>query len=132
MRLGAKGPVARLLAQPDLAADGYAITVAVTDAQGQLKAALAADGPRENGIYMAMHKTLTVVGFRISTLELRQRIEKDPALLDQVKPNMSLLPGGVPIFGHGAFLGAIATSGASAHIEEKCAADGIAGIASQL
>lgn len=127
--------LATMAAQATLAscaADGYAITVAVTDAQGHLKAALAADGTRENGIYMAMHKTLTVVGFRISTLELRQRIEKDPALLDQVKPNMSLLPGGVPIFGHGAFLGAIATSGASAHIEEKCAADGIAGIASQL
>jgi uncharacterized protein GlcG (DUF336 family) len=107
------------------AADGYRVTVAVSDAQGRLKAALAADGTRENGIYMAMHKTITVVGFKKSTLQLRAEIEKEPALLAQVKPNMSLLPGGMPIFRNGEFLGAIATSGASAYVEEKCAKAGI-------
>lgn len=107
-------------------ADGYTIAVAVTDSAGNLKAALAPDGTRANGVYMAMHKAITVVGFKVSTLELRARIEKDPSLMAQVKPNMSLLPGGLPIFRDKTFIGAIATSGAAAHEEEKCAQAGIA------
>jgi uncharacterized protein GlcG (DUF336 family) len=119
-------------AEASCQADGYTVTVAVADSAGNLNTALAPDGVRPNGIYMAIHKTATVVGFRISTLELRARIERDPALLAQVKPNMSLLPGGLPIFKGQQFVGAIATSGASAHEEEKCAADGIARIQSRL
>ncbi|WP_260929400.1 GlcG/HbpS family heme-binding protein [Novosphingobium sp. 9] len=132
------GPSGELAAEAALAAlhscakDGYSVTVAVSDAEGDLKAALAGEGTMPNGIYMAMHKTLTVVGFRMSTLQLRARIEKDPSVMDQVKPNMSLLPGGLPIIKDGRFLGAIATSGASAHEEEKCAADGIAKIVDRL
>ncbi|RVU05670.1 heme-binding protein [Novosphingobium umbonatum] len=127
--------LAGLAAQTALAscaADGYAITVAVSDADGRIKAALAADGTRDNGLYMAMHKTLTVVGFHMSTLQLREKIEQDPSVLQQVKPNMSLLPGGMPIWKQGVLVGAIATSGASAYVEEKCAADGIASIIGQL
>jgi uncharacterized protein GlcG (DUF336 family) len=119
-------------AEQSCAADGYAITVAVADADGHLRIALAADRTRDNGIYMAMHKTVTVVGFKMSTLQLREKIERDPALLKQVTPNMSLLPGGMPIFKDGRFVGAIATSGASAHEEEKCAGDGIAAIQALL
>ncbi|WP_395396782.1 heme-binding protein [Novosphingobium sp. BL-8A] len=124
--------IAAQAAEQSCARDGYAITVAVADASGNLKAALAADGTRDNGIYMAMHKTATVVAFKIPTLELRERIAKDPRLIEQVTPAMSLLPGGVPIIKDGRFLGAIATSGASAHEEEKCARDGIAAIFGQL
>lgn len=113
-------------AEESCRADGYAIAVAVTDAAGNLKAALAADGTRSNGIYMAMHKAVTVVGFKLSTLELRGRIEQEPSLMAQVRPNMSLLPGGLPIVRNGTFIGAIATSGAAAHEEEKCAQAGIA------
>lgn len=95
--------------------DGYTVAVAITDADGNLKAALAPEGTRANGVYMAMHKALTVVGFKMSTLELRMKIESDPSLLGLVKPNMSLLPGGLPIYSGKSFIGAIATSGASAH-----------------
>lgn len=112
-------------AEASCQADGYTVTVAVTDSAGNLKVAFGPDGTRDNGIYMAMHKAVTVVGFRMSTLELRAKIEKDPALMAQVKPNMSLLPGGLPIFKDGTFIGAIATSGASAYVEEKCAKAGI-------
>jgi uncharacterized protein GlcG (DUF336 family) len=124
--------IAAQVAEQSCARDGYAVTVAVADAAGNLKAALAADGTRDNGIYMAMHKTATVVGFKMSTLELRGKIEKDPGLITRVTPDMSLLPGGVPIFKEGRFLGAIATSGASAYEEEKCARDGIAAVLPKL
>lgn len=123
--------IAAQVAEQSCARDGYAVTVAVADAAGNLKVALAADGTRDNGIYMAMHKTATVVGFKMSTLELRGKIEKDPSLIARVTPDMSLLPGGVPIFKEGRFIGAIATSGASAYEEEKCARDGIAAIGLQ-
>jgi len=113
-------------AEASCRSDGYVVAVAVMDAAGNLKAALAPDGTRANGVFMAMHKAVTVVEFKISTLELRARIERDPSVLAQVKPNMSLLPGGMPIYKDGTFIGAIATSGASAHEEEKCAQAGIA------
>ena len=107
-------------------ADGYVVAVAVTDSKGNLKAAIAPDGTRSNGVYMAMHKAVTVVGFRMSTLALRYAIEKDSSLRLRVTPNMSLLPGGMPIFKAGRFIGAVAVSGAAAHEEEHCAQVGIA------
>ena len=130
--LGALAAEAAEAAVKSCADDGYIVTVAITDAAGQLKAALAPDGARSNGVYMAMHKAVTVVGFKISTLELRAKIERDPSLMAQVKPNMSLLPGGMPIFKGDRFIGAIATSGASAYVEEKCAAAGIEKVRSRL
>ena len=106
-------------------ADGYVVAVAVTDSEGNLKAAIAPDGTRSNGVYMAMHKAVTVVGFRMSTLALRNAIEKNPSLRARVKPNMALLPGGLPIFKAGRFIGAVAVSGAAAHEEEHCGQVGI-------
>lgn len=114
------------------AADRFTVAVAVTDSAGNLKAAIAPDGTRSNGVYMAMHKAVTVVGFKMSTLQLRQRIEKDPSLMASVRPNMSLLPGGLPIFRGKQLVGAIAVSGAAAYEEEKCARAGIARIEARL
>src|SRR4029077_10630098 len=70
------------------AADGYTVAVAVTDSAGKLKAALAPDGTRNNGVYMALRKDVTVVGFKMSTLQVRSRIEADPSVMSQIKPNM--------------------------------------------
>jgi len=119
-------------ARQSCAADGYTVTVAVTDDAGNLKVALAGDGVRTNGVFMAMHKAVTVVAFRMSTLDLRMKIEKDPSLMTRITPNMSLLPGGLPIYRNGAFVGAIATSGVSAYQEEKCAKDGLRRIHADL
>lgn len=106
-------------------ADGYTVAVAVTDAAGNLKVALAPDGARSNGVFMAVRKDVTVTQFGVSTLALRQRISRDPSLMARVKPNMSLLPGGTPIISHDHLFGAISASGASAYQEEKCANAGI-------
>lgn len=128
VQIPSPGPLAAKAAEAAVAscaADGYTVVVAITDSAGNLKAALAPDGTRDNGVYMAMHKAVTVVGFKMSTVELRMKAEKDPSILKQVTPNMSLLPGGLPIVKDGQFIGAIATSGASAYVEEKCARAGI-------
>ena len=106
-------------------ADGYIVVAAVTDSAGNLKAALAPQGTRPNGIFTALRKDVTVIGFKMSTLLLRQKIAADPSLMAQVTSNMSLLPGGLAIIKDGQLIGAISTSGASAYEEEKCARDGL-------
>jgi uncharacterized protein GlcG (DUF336 family) len=112
--------------------DGYRVAVAVTDAAGKLKVALAPDGVANNRVYMALRKDVTVVGFRMPTLALRAKIEADASLMAQVKPNMVLLPGGMPIMKGEVLVGAIAASGATAYVEEKCARAGIEKIQSRL
>jgi uncharacterized protein GlcG (DUF336 family) len=113
-------------------ADGYRVAVAVTDSVGKLKVALAPDGVANNRVYMALRKDVTVVGFKMSTLALRQKIEADPSVMAQVKPNMVLLPGGIPIMKGDALVGAISASGATAYEEEKCAQAGVQKIQSRL
>lgn len=114
------------------AAQGYKVAVAVTDSNGDLKAALSPDGVEPNRVYMALHKDVTVAAFKMSTLDLRKKIATDPSLMAQVKPNMALLPGGLPIMKNGQLVGAIAASGATADIEEDCGKAGIAKIQDQL
>jgi uncharacterized protein GlcG (DUF336 family) len=113
-------------------ADGYKVSVAVTDAAGHLKAALAADGVAPNRVYMALRKDITAAAFGISTVALREKIAADPSLLKQLKPNMSVLPGGMPILVEGRVVGAIASSGAFAYEEEKCVRAGLQEIQAQL
>ena len=65
-------------------------------------------------------------------LELREKLTTDQSLMTQVKPNMSLLPGGIPIMKGDVLLGAISTSGAAAYEEEKCAKAGLDRIQARL
>ncbi len=68
----------------------------------------------------------------MSTLALRTKIEADSSVMAQVKPNMSLLPGGMPIMKGDVLVGAIAASGATAYVEEKCAKAGVQKIQARL
>lgn len=56
----------------------------------------------------------------------------DSTLMARVKPNMSLLPGGLPIMKGDIVVGAIAASCATAYEEEKCAKAGIEKIQAKL
>ena len=94
--------------------------------------ALAADGVAPNRVYMALRKDITAAAFGISTVALREKIAADPSLLKQLKPNMSVLPGGMPILVEGRVVGAIASSGAFAYEEEKCVRAGLQEIQAQL
>jgi len=113
-------------------ADGYRVGVAVTDTAGHLKAALSADGVIPSRVYIAIRKDVTVVTFGQSTLSLREKFLSDPALMARVKPNMSLLPGGMPIMVGDRLVGAIASSGAEAYEEEKCDRAGLQKIQKRL
>ena len=121
-----------MIAVDTCASDGYPVSVAVTDASGHLKAALVADGVKPNRVYMAVRKDVAAAAFGMSTLALREKLTTDSSLLAQLKPNMSVLPGGLPIFAGDRVVGAIAASGAYAIEEEKCVRAGLQKIQSRL
>ncbi len=56
----------------------------------------------------------------------------NPARITEVKPNMELLAGGLPIFAKGKMIGAIGVSGAPSLVDESCAKAGLAEIANHL
>ena len=113
-------------------ADGYRIGVAVTDEAGQLLVGLAADGSGAGRIYVAVRKDLTAATFKMSTLALRSKLIAQPALLAQVKPNMSVFSGAVPLMAGDRVLGAIASSGSTGNEDDKCARSGAQKIESRL
>jgi uncharacterized protein GlcG (DUF336 family) len=113
-------------------ADGFAVGVAVSDEKGQLMVALNADGAAVRSPFIAARKNLAVIAFKMPTMALRTKTVSDPSLLAQIKPNMAVLPGGLPILVGDRVVGAIATSGATGYEEEKCAGAGLEKIKPQL
>jgi uncharacterized protein GlcG (DUF336 family) len=113
-------------------ADGYRIGVAVTDANGQILVGLAADGAAPGRVYTAVRKDLTAAAFKMPTSLLREKFLANPALLAQLKPNMSVFPGALPIMIGDQVLGAIGGSGGTIYEEEHCARAGAEKIKSRL
>lgn len=102
-------------------ADGWRVGVAVTDAAGHLRVGLAADGVSPDRVYTAIRKDVAAAAFGVPTRSLRKTLPGNPRMLARVKPDMSVLPGAVPIIVHDQVLGAVGASGAMAFEEEKCA-----------
>lgn len=102
-------------------ADGWRVGVAVTDAAGDLRVGLAADGVSPDRVYTAIRKDVAAAAFGVRTRSLRSTLSSNKAMLARLTPAMSVLPGGVPLIVHGRVIGAVAASGAMAFEEEKCA-----------
>jgi uncharacterized protein GlcG (DUF336 family) len=114
-------------------ADGLKVGVAVTDAEGNLRVGLAADGTSAGRILFASRKALAAAAFRAPTSVFQDRLRaNDPVALATLKPNMAVYPGGVPLLADGRLLGAIAATGATGQQDEKCAAQGAAKIQARL
>jgi len=113
-------------------ADGYSVAVAVTDDAGQLLVGMSGDGVAPGRVYIAVRKDLAAVVFKVPTSALRTRIPADPVMRSQIKPNMSVLPGAIPIMIGDRAVGAIGTSGAYGNEEEKCAREGVEKIKARL
>lgn len=109
-------------------ADGYAVGVAVSNSVGGLVAGIQADGAFPGRVYNAVRKNLTAIEFGTPNSSVRDNLRaKDFATLARVKPNMTLLPGAVPLFTEGKLIGAIAVSGApGGDRDEVCAVVGAA------
>jgi uncharacterized protein GlcG (DUF336 family) len=110
-----------------------AIGVAITDADGVLQLALSAPGAAPPGrIFTAAHKAVAAVAFGKPTSVVRDEMRANPARIGEVKPNMELLAGGLPIFAKGMMIGAIGVSGGPSLVDETCAKAGLAKITRQL
>lgn len=102
-------------------ADGWRVGVAVTDAAGHLRVGLAADGVSPDRVYTAIRKDIAAAAFGVPTRSLRKTMPSTPSMLARLQPDMSVLPGAVPLIVHGRVIGAVGASGAMAFEEEKCA-----------
>jgi uncharacterized protein GlcG (DUF336 family) len=102
-------------------ADGWRVGVAVTDAAGDLRVGLAADGVSPDRVYTAIRKDIAAAAFGVPTRALRQTMPSNPRMLAHLTSDMSVLPGAVPLIVHGHVIGAVGASGALAFEEEKCA-----------
>jgi uncharacterized protein GlcG (DUF336 family) len=113
--------------------DGYSLAVAVIDTTGNIRVGLSADDSTPAGrTYVAVRKGLAAMLFKAPTSTLRTKFAADPSLRAQLKPNMAVLPGALPIMVGDRVVGAIGVSGATGNEEEKCAGDGVAKIQSRL
>lgn len=113
------------------AVDHLRIGVAVTDAAGQLRVGLTAEGVAPGAIYHAVRKDLAAITFRAPTSEVQARFRSDPAT-PGLESNMTVNPGAVPLIVDDRVIGAIGASGATAQQDEACASAGAARIKDRL
>lgn len=114
-------------------ADGLVVAAVVTDSAGVLRVGISADGASPPGrVYGAVPKAVAAVAFKEPTSVIREQVRANPSLAPEVKPNMVILPGGVPIIAGGKVMGAIAVSGANAAQDEVCANAGLGKIRGKL
>jgi uncharacterized protein GlcG (DUF336 family) len=114
------------------AAQGLRVGAAVSDAAGNLRVGVTGDGARPGRIFTASRKNAAVIAFGLPTSELQAKLRADPALLAAVKPNMAVMPGGLPIVSRGKTVGALAVSGAASLQDEACARTALAAMQSRL
>lgn len=115
-------------------AKGYAVTVAVVDRAGQLKALARADKAGPHTLDSARQKAYTSASMKRSTAAILEAIQKNPGsqflyLINGVTP----LAGGLPVMGGGEVVGGIGIGGAPAgSIDEECAQAALEKLAEKL
>ena len=117
------------------AAQGYAETAVLVDADGVTQAVLRGDRAGSHTLDSAHDKAYTAASFKADTLTLAERAKTLPAfaaLFTQV-PHLILFGGGVPIKTGNEVVGAIGAAGApGAMLDAACAQAGIDKIADRL
>lgn len=116
------------------AAKGHAVTAAVVDRAGQLRALQRADGAGPHTLASAQKKAFTAASFRTQTSNIQNNVQTNPAAAQLVYiDGIIALAGGVPVRGGGEVLGGIGVGGAPAGaIDEQCAADALAKLKDKL
>ena len=113
-------------------AQGLRVGAAVSDAAGNLRVGLTGDGARPGRIFTASRKNVSVIAFGLATSEIQAKLRANPVLLAQVKPNMAVMAGGIPIMAGGKIVGALAVSGATGLQDDACAKAALVGMAARL
>ena len=94
----------------------------VTDANGNLRAALSSDGLKPIGLRSVPLKTAAVLQFRASTKILADRLKTDPNFAAEYAndPRYLFHPGAMPIYRAGKFVAVLAVGGGHDK-DESCA-----------
>ena len=98
----------------------------VTDADGNLRAALSSDGLNPIGLHTATLKTASVLQFKVSTRDLEQRLKSDPAFAAKYGNDTHYFyhPGALPLYRDGKFVAVFAVGGGHDK-DESCALEAL-------
>ena len=115
-------------------ANGYQVTVAITDRMGVVQVLLRDRFAGPHTVDLASAKAYTAVSFRTNTTELADATQPGrPQSGIRNRPGVAAIGGGMMIEAGGSLLGAIGVSGAPGGKEDDaCAAAGIAAIREDL
>ncbi|AXK40642.1 GlcG/HbpS family heme-binding protein [Crenobacter cavernae] len=102
---------------------GYAVTAAVVDRAGQVKALLRADNAGPHTIDSSLKKAYTAASAKSPTSAMMETAQKNPGAQNLTDiPGFLLLGGGVPVKVGNEVIGAIGVGGApGGHLDEQCA-----------
>lgn len=103
-------------AEAEARANGWDVTIVVTDAQGVPVYLRRLDGASPRSYEIAMRKAATVVASGMTTAEYGERLEAGG--VEEI-PDGVTFAGGVPIMLNGELIGAVATSGVRAIQDEE-------------
>jgi uncharacterized protein GlcG (DUF336 family) len=98
----------------------------VTDADGNLRAALSSDGLNPIGLRTATLKTASVLEFKASTRALADRLKSDPEFAAKYGNDSRYFfhPGALPIYRNGKFVAVLAVGGGHDQ-DESCALEAL-------
>ena len=115
-------------------ANGYAVSAAVVDRAGQLRALHRGDNAGPHTIDSARAKAYTSASARNSTMVMMENAQKNPAAANLVHiPGFLLLGGGLPVRAGNDVIGAVGVGGApGGHLDEQCAAAALEKVKDQL
>lgn len=116
------------------AANGYAVSAAVVDRAGIVRALLRADNAGAHTIGASQQKAWTSASAKNTTLAMMEGSQKNPAAANLGDiPGFLLLGGGVPIKVGNETIGAIGVGGApGGHLDEQCAVAALEKVKGQL
>ena len=109
---------------------GVPEVITIVDAAGTVKALVRMDGSPNASLNLAMDKAFTAAAFHAPTDQFAQAVSGDPVVMASIlkAPNITLLPGGVPLMSGEAVIGAIGCSGGSGEQDIEVAQAGIAAL----
>jgi uncharacterized protein GlcG (DUF336 family) len=115
-------------------ADGYRVSVVVTDRNGTAIVVLRGDGTGPHTVDSAMRKAYTAASMRTTTMELGERLTKNPGSAGLASlPNVITLAGGIPIKLGDDVIGAAGAGGAPGGDKDAaCVQAGIDAVAAKL
>ena len=115
-------------------ANGHAVSAAVVDRAGVLRALQRADNAGPHTVGASQAKAFTSASARNTTSAMLENVQKNPGAQTLVDiPGFLVLGGGVPIRAGNEVVGAVGVGGApGGHLDEQCAVAGIEKFKDQL